>query len=177
MRKQIETHFPIVLTNGCLQTVSDTEFGISEMAEDKGGKCIVGAKEGADFEVDNPIQKNITFWAIDDCTFSSAVSDGKRCDFAIFDDETIAFAEIKRSSTKQRSAAKAEAVIQLSAMLEQCRDKLDFNNYKLLAIIALTFSKSYPIARTRKQDAELSFFNKYRAQLVEGNGITFPFVP
>lgn len=177
MRQQIETSFPIVLTNGCLQTVSDTEFGISEMAEDKGGKCIVGAKEGADFEVDNPTQKNITFWAIDDCTFSSAVSDGKRCDFGVFDDETIAFAEIKRSGKKQRSAARAEAVIQLSAMLERCQGQLDYKNFKLLAVIALTFEKSYPIARTGKQDAELSFFNKYRAQLLEGNSLTFPFVP
>ena len=175
MRKQIETHFPIVVANSCLQTVTDKSFGIAEPYEDKGGKSIIVSKENCDFAVDNPQKKEVTFWAIDDCTFTS--SEGKRCDFALFDDETIAFAEIKRSGKKQRNAVRTEATGQLSAMLEQCQGKLDFKDYRLLAIIALTFEKSYPIAKTRKQDAELTFFNKYRAQLLEGNGITFPFTP
>ena len=175
MRKQIETHFPIVIPNGCLQIVAEATFGIAEPDADKGGKSIVVAKENADFEVENPTQKALNFWAIDDCTFTSA--EGKRCDFAIFDDKTFAFAEIKRSGKKQRNAARTDATVQLTEMFERCRGKLDFSNYKLLAVIALTFEKSYPIARTRKQDAELSFFNKYRAQLLEGNGITFPFTP
>ena len=175
MRKQIETHFPIVVANSCLQTVKDKSFGIAEPYEDKGGKSMIVSKENSDFEVNNPQEKEVTFWAIDDCTFTS--SEGKRCDFALFDDETIAFAEIKRSGTKQRNAARTDATLQLSTMLEQCQGKLDFKNYRLLAIIALTFEKSYPIAKTRKQDAELTFFNKYRAQLLVGNGITFPFAP
>ena len=176
MRKQIETHFPIVVTNRCLQILSDAAFGIAEPDEDKGGKSIVVVKEKADFEVDNPNQKDLCFWAIDDCTFTS--TEGKRCDFAIFDDATIAFVEIKRTSrANQRKAAKTKAVIQLSQMLDNCKGKLDFINYKLLAVIALTSEKSFPVASTRKQDAELSFFNKYRAQLLEGNGITFPFAP
>jgi hypothetical protein len=174
MKKQIETHFPIVVTNGCLQTVSEIEFGISEPEKDKGGRSIVVAKEGADFEVENPNQKDIVFWAIDECTLFSKDKD-KRCDFAIFDDETFAFAEIKRSPAKNRQQSRTDAVIQLTSILDLCKGKLDFSQHKLLVIIALTFSKTYPIARTRKQDAELSFFNNYRAQLLEGNSISFPF--
>ena len=173
MREQIETYFPIVKINACLQTVSEIEFGISEPDKDKGGRSIIVAKKGADFEVENPNQKEIGFWAIDECTFTSG--DGKRCDFAIFDDETFAFVEIKRSKMKNRQQAKNSAVEQLEEILNHCKGKLDFSHCKLLAIIALSFSKSFPIARTRKQDAELAFFNKYQAQLLEGNSILFPY--
>ncbi len=173
MRKQIETHFPIVVPNNCLQNITDIAFGIAEPDEDKGGKSIIVVLENADFEVINLLQKEVCFWAIDDCTFTSL--DVKRCDFAIFDDETFAFAEIKRSKMKNRQQSRSNAVEQLDEILNFCKDKLDFTHYRLLAIIALSFSKSFPIARTRKQDAEVHFFNKHRAQLLEGNSITFPF--
>ncbi len=173
MRKQIETHFPIVVTNGCLQTVSDAEFGISEPEKDKGGRSIIVEKEGADFEVENPNQKDIIFWAIDDCTFTSG--EGKRCDFAVFDDETFAFVEIKRVKLKNRQQARSEAVKQLTDMLDYCKRKLDFSDYSLIVNIALKVKESHPLAKTRRQDAELSFFNNYRAQLLEGNSISFPF--
>ena len=174
MKKQIETHFPIVVTNGCLQTVSEIEFGISEPEADKGGRCIIVAKEGADFEVENSTQKKIQFWAIEDCTFFSKDKE-KRCDFAVFDDKTFAFAEIKRSKMKNRQQKRSEAVLQLSNILTVCKSKLDFQNYNLLAIKALTFQKSYPLARTGNQDAVLAFRNKFKAELLEGNSITFPF--
>lgn len=147
MRNQIETHFPIVVTNGCLQTVSEIAFGISEPEADRGGKCIIVAQEGADFEVNNPTEKEIVFWAIDDCTFSS--KDGKRCDFAVCDDETFAFVEIKRSRYKNRSDAKNKAVEQLSEILNLSIAKLDFKKHQLLAIMALSFAKNTPVASTR----------------------------
>jgi hypothetical protein len=173
MKKQIETHFPIVLTNGCLQTVSEIEFGISEPEKDKGGRSIIVEKAGADFEVDNPNQKDIVFWAIDECTLSSG--DGPKCDFAIFDDETFAFVEIKRNSYKNRSKAKVKAVEQLSEILELSKGKLNFDEVKLLAIMALKFKSSVPVGTTRKQEARLTFFNKYRAHLLEGDEIAFPY--
>ena len=177
MRKQIETHFPIVVPNSCLQTVRDKSFGIAEPNKDKGGKSIIVSKENGDFEVNNPQEKEVTFWAIDDCTFTS--SEGKRCDFALFDDETIAFIEIKRvKKLRQRSQARTEAILQLTETLEYCKGKLSFEKYYLIANIAFTTKdKSYPLAKTARQDAELSLFNKYRAQLLQGSDITFPFAP
>src|ERR1700750_498568 len=73
-------------------------------------------KEPVHFILQNPNAVNVIFAALDNCLLKAG--DQSRCDFLIGNKQKLYFVEIKQVSTKQRSAAKADAVKQLDASIE-----------------------------------------------------------
>jgi len=161
--------FPITLKNNCLTIVNDSYFEIKDFENDK--SKIIYDKNIGQFIVKNPNNKQITFLAIDNCVFKT--TEFKKCDFVIFDDKLFCFADIKDYQTKNRANARKEAKVQIEKTIELFIDKLNLSSYKIVAIIALTFKKSYPIAKVNTADAKIRFEDKFRAELFEGNEIIF----
>jgi hypothetical protein len=175
MKKQLQNAFGAALYDNCLETINMQSFEIFDPASEDGSlqeKCCI-VKWGGHFQVENKTGQWIHFLPIDGCLPMPA--DRKKCDFALFDDVQFCFADIKNVKTKQRQQAKQTAKLQLEATIQYFKEdlKIIFYNHKLLAIIALTFQKTYPLAKVADQDARIRFEDKYQAELYVGNQISF----
>lgn len=176
MKQKIITH--LAKTENCFETCKEKEFGIFDPIEKLPCRLVFGEGE-IHFKVINEQEKDIQFLKVDQCLLDD--SDGKKCDFIIFDETTFCFCEIKTfGNTSQRSNARKDAYKQLMATFKE------FNEIeipqKIEAIVALNHSKNpytkYQ-ASPKPKNAGLvlrvlgkKVINK-QIELLEGNSKTF----
>ena len=123
------------------------------------------------FEVLNPSNKDIHFVAIDNCTIPSNYF--RKCDFAVFDDNTFCFVEIKNVDLGQRYNARQKAKEQLGETIKLFKERIDMNHLKIEAIICLKAAKIFPAFPSRSQSASIEFADNFGALLLEGNSREF----
>lgn len=158
------------MKNECFLEENAAYFEIFD--DEKEGCLIRLEKETGHFQIENPNKKNIGFVKIDDCLLPS--HEHRKADFAVFDETCFCIVEIKNVKTSRRKKARANAFEQLEKTLDIFQEKeIDFSNHKLQAITAFTFERSYPIATTRMQSKVKHFFDKFNADLMEGNSKSF----
>jgi hypothetical protein len=175
MKKQLQDAFGAMLCENCLEIVNIQSFEIFDPAAEDSSqqeKCRIVETNGH-FQVENKEEQWIHFLPIDGCL--PIPVDHKKCDFALFDDKQFCFADIKNVKTKLRQQAKKSAKLQLEETIRYFKNdlKIQFDNHKLLAIIALTFQKTYPLAKVEDQDAKIRFEDQYQAELYVGNQVSF----
>lgn len=145
---RIKTAFPKTEANTCLQTLADSEFYIYDHETE--GKCythkdVVGIIH---FTVENSSTNPVYFLAIDKCLLADN-DRTKRCDCAVFDDQTFCFIEIKTtSSMTQRKKLRREAKNQLKIAISLFREHNVFTTEYLEAYVCL-------LTETKGEDSEL----------------------
>lgn len=170
MKTQLLTIFPDCIEQAHLQEETAAYF---EIFDDEATGCQILFEENAGhFKVENPKQKSLGFVKIDGCLLPS--TEHRKADFAIFDETCFCIADIKDAKKKNRQYARGEAYEQLVSTMQVFLEKgIDFSDYQVEAIIALTFRKSYPAATSRMQDKVIAFFDEFGADLLEGNSKRF----
>ncbi len=161
------------LEGDCLKIETSLEFSIAD-GEANTGRCyIVNAEETeGQFKVSNPRGKEIYFLAIDKCLLDDQ-DNLERCDFAIFDESTFCFVEIKETR-RRRGKVREKAIQQLEATINYFKQHIDFEDYRLEAIIYLVSRGAYPAADTNKEKMKARFATKLETLLLEGNHKAFP---
>ena len=106
MQNRLKAIFSQIEANGCIETILEKEFEIYDCEEEK--RCYIATEYGQ-FRVINSVEKEITFLAIDKCLFFDS-DRFKKCDCAIFDNDTLCFIEIKACKFKQRKSNKKTAI-------------------------------------------------------------------
>jgi hypothetical protein len=175
MRSAIIAAFGEGIADNCLVTTNVSHFEILDPSSDDGDiqvKCeLVFPPVRGHFLVDNPEKISIHFLAIDHCL---PIEKGRRrCDFVIFDAVKIYFADIKKVTRQNRAKARSDAREQLFETIKLFSESLDMGNFKIIAVIALTFKQTYPAATVASQDAKIRFQDALNADLLEGNQISF----
>ncbi|MGA0560747.1 hypothetical protein ACO2Q8_29040 [Larkinella sp. VNQ87] len=167
MKEQLEQVIPKVSTNGCLEAISDLEFGIYD-SETKRSYRQTDPNGIIHFTVENPNRKEIHFLAIDKCLFDDS-EPIERCDFAVFDNRTFAFVEIKETdSSIQRSAHNRKAKSQLKATIEFFQNSISFTVKHLEAYVCVGTTESRP-ARRASDLNEILEFEQLGVALYHGN--------
>lgn len=102
--------------------------------------CIISNSNDFDFQINNPKQKEIGFLKIDSCLYGS--QDGRKCDFAINDENIVYFVEVKKlrdfSSSWKSDSKKDDALDQIVQTINRFRgtyNLVDMRN--VYAIICL----------------------------------------
>lgn len=178
MSLNIESNFPICSINNCLEVYENSIFWVLDSLQSKKSFVLLDNSLpdfDFDFEVNNPNQKTIYFLAIDNCIFNDS-SDHKKCDFAIFDNQTICFVEIKNQvsinpDTRKKQARSARE--QLKETIVKFKEKIDFSDYKIEAIICQKNGSIKPAASTGMQSAGVEFQKEFNAKLLKGSSIIF----
>ena len=160
MKQQIKQAFPRVIENNCLQTVRNSIFYIFDTPE---RKCELhqNASGIIHFTVENPLGKEITFLAIDQCLFFD--SDQSRCDFAVFDAKCFCFVEIKEMNIDaRRSEHLRKARKQLLATITYFLERLKFTTRRIEAYTCVGNSSDnsrgpFPATRATGIEVTLDF--------------------
>jgi len=157
MEQQIKRKLPNCTTNKCLKSSVRSIFGISDTTAG-----IVSIEKtnyaNAHFLIKNVTRKKINVLAIDSCLLNS--SDPSKCDFAVFDNKTFCFVEIKEASTKKgRRKHKVKAVSQLYSSIKYFITRLNFKNYQIEAILCLAYPPRRPVVSTAMQSNKALFAN------------------
>ena len=172
MLDSIPAQFENCIPNNCLSTVTHNSFKVFDRENDCCYICTENEpKSLCYFTVNNPTNKPLNFLAIDKCTLTG--DKDKKCDCAIFDNSLFYFIEMKTASSASRSKRRGDAYMQLKSTIGIFKERINFDNYEILALIS--FGQSYTIPRTNSthMGRRKELFDLYRAKLVEGNLIEF----
>lgn len=165
MQDKITTAFPIVEDNICLTLTTENNVFIQDQLNDK---CIiVDNSKDYHFFIKNTDNNTIGFLAVDKCMFDDQ-SGHKKCDFVFYTNTVFVFVEIK-DTNKRQSSHKTQAKEQLEATIIKFKEKINFEEIKLLAIISWKYKPLRPTASTGMQKARFDFLTKYKVNLREGN--------
>ena len=162
MQNSLQTTFPQIDDNNCLDIVTKKEFEIYDCEEEK--RCYIATEYGQ-FKVINILEKEISFLAIDKCLFFDN-DKFKKCDCLIFDKETICFIEIKACKFKQRKSNKKTAISQLKSTIEIFRKEFDIDK-KIEAYLCIGMNPENP-PRASSSDMILEFEEELDTKLLEG---------
>ena len=156
MKQLIEKAFPQIIENTCLEILTDTKFSIYDS---ESGRCFIQKEnEGIiHFTVKNPNKKDIGFLAIDKCTFMD-YDNIERCDFAVFDNKTFCFIEIKETARRKSENSK-KARSQLLTTIQEFIKLIDFGSIRLEAyvVVGLDFSEVKPASKAQDLATTLVF--------------------
>lgn len=128
-------------------------------------------EEPVHFTLNNPLSINVCFAALDNCLMDSA--DFSRCDFIIGNSNKIYFVEVKQVGISKRRAARTDAILQLQATINFLKDRIDFNDTTLVAVICLKAKKAYPLQNATRGAEMVAFKEQLNASLMEGQSATF----
>ena len=166
MKEKIISSFSNCALNNCLEFKCDENIYIIDTETSKCKILDISEKDKANFHVINPTVKNIFFLASDRCIYTDM--DHKKCDFAVFDDKTFCFVEIKDTDDRKQRV-KRKSLEQLSTTIGKFKEKIDFEEYEIEAIISWRYRPARPAASTQMQSAKLAFSQNFGARLLEGN--------
>lgn len=170
MKQSIETTFPQSKIGNCVET-EQGDFQVFD-SEIEPKRCHIKRYEEqpAHFKVLNANRKEVHFLAIDKCILYDDAKE--HCDFAVFDDATFSFVEIKvrHPEHKRRNQDKKKACRQLKETIAYFQEKgIDFQDINLEAIICLTSEETHPVANSESQNAVAEFLFSFNAKLLIGN--------
>ncbi len=164
----LKSHFPGISINNCLKIISDSHFYVYDCPHTKQSTITLTEPAEQNFKVSNINSKPIRFLSIDNCLFFNG--DDKKCDFALYDEISFCFVEIKgirKDEHRKRKNAKRNAEIQLLAMIELFQNKLDFSNIKLEAYLCVGYATTRPSTLSKSQRAKRDFV-KLKTKLYDG---------
>jgi hypothetical protein len=169
MKQSIEITFPQSGMGNCIETEKG-DFQIFD-SEIEPKRCYIrrSEEESIHFKVLNPNQKEVHFLAIDKCILYDDAKE--HCDFAVFDDATFSFVEIKarHPEHKRRNQDKKKACRQLKETIGYFVEKgINFEKINLEAIICLTSEVTHPVANSESQNAVAEFLFSFNAKLLVG---------
>jgi len=119
--------------NNCLESVNKKHFFIQDGENQKPAFLV---EFNGEFEVINNTDSSINFLKIDSCVYDS--SDSKRCDCAIYSDNTFCFLELKNSKRTQWKNHRASAEKQLKSTISDFNDENITKNKTLEAYMCCT---------------------------------------
>lgn len=155
----------------CLETHADFYLGVFDPPGN--ARCIIvkNPSEKVHYKIRNPSAKEIHFLAIDHCMATS--SDPQRCDFAVFDEATFCFVEVKETNRpQQRAKHRQRAKAQLLETIGWFQSKIDFTGKTIEAHLCVGNLSSRPKVTSRDVTAVLRFAT-LGVDLFEGNEQTF----
>lgn len=134
MYQAVIIKFPKSIGQNCVSDSTDTTIYIEEKADKR---ChLVTDKNTAHFTIKNKDSQIIHFLAIDNCLLSSSDKQ-KRCDCAVFNDNTFCFIEIKRKKGKiGETLREARAQIKQSIIFFK-KEFTELKKYRLEAFASL----------------------------------------
>jgi hypothetical protein len=167
MKQSLETAFPQIIQNRCLEFTSKQDFYIFD-EENKSSKIT----ETGILQITNPRASELGFLKIDHCFLGN--KDPNKCDCAVFDENTFCFVEISVAKAKQRNEKRRKATEQLSNTIKLFKEKgISYKNRKLEAVMVFDFEKTYPARTSSNLEAQKLFVDECNAVLKEGNALEF----
>ena len=177
MRTKITTAFPHSVPKACISVDNRKEIIIYDDTV-KCRSCIFnggfGAAQRPYLKILNPKQKDITIVAIDNCILNA--EDGKKCDFACFDEKDFYFVELKLAAGGKSSKrlSRQHALLQLKETINIFRGSIDFSGYIKYACSCVGYHKTTPAATAADLNNRLDFINNCdNTHLIQGDQITF----
>ena len=171
MKDQIILHFSFCIEKGWLVRENSSFFQIYEI-EGISVICKDHFPNSLSFvDVRNPKEKDLHFLSIDKAIINDNLS--KKCDFAIFDESTICFAEIKTASSSKRGERRRDAYEQLKTTILHFQSIISFDNYQIEAWICFGTKNRYPKTTSKNMVMKKAMFDECRAILCEGNEMMF----
>ena len=169
------TPFPHCDPNQCLQVEAANKFVVIDTPAGKSTiyKGDTSLLQFPYFTVYNPAEKNIYFLAIDECIYFA--KDGKKCDFAVHDENIICFVEIKLAAgnANTRRAKKKDAILQLKTSINDFTQKVNLTPLKLEACLCVGYKTAAPRTKASSQGNAKDFIDNFNTELFEGNEMTF----
>ena len=155
----------------CIESSTDDEMVVCEKGGD-GSPCAFHKTERDGFYIKNSRQKEIHLLATDQCFFT--VTDEKRCDCIVFDDDYYCFVELKLSVKPRNFGDNAkEARKQLGNTIRFFEEtsKADFQiflEFKREAYVVMR-DHVYPRNIAARKEAHIRFLQEYKVPLFEQN--------
>ena len=171
----LAAHFPPIKDNNCLEVNTSNIFYVYDAPD---GRCRADTTmpTGQSFVVDNPDGKAIRLLAVDHCMLFDG--DGRRCDFALYDETCLSFVELKDvggDDHQKRRAAKKVAKVQLIETITLFQNNLPssaFSGITLEAYLCIGRRTARPATRSASQAARRDFAQK-GVRLYDGCGKVF----
>jgi hypothetical protein len=168
MDKSLKLSFSKINDNHCLETKADKLFYVHDCPHTK--KSIISLEKPAEhhFKVINKKAQSLRFLGIDHCMFFDG--DFKKCDFALYDNATFCFVElkeVKKDDHQMRRAAKKKAEQQLLSVIELFQNTLDFSKTNLEAYLCVGFQRTRPSFLSKSQRA-MKDFVRLKTKLFDG---------
>ena len=116
----------------CLESVEEKHFFIQDGSNQKPAFIV---KEKGEFEVINHTSDSINFLKTDSCISDS--NDTKRCDCAVFNNDTFCFIELKCIRASKFTTNRKKAETQLEATIDNFKDEDILSNKNLEAYVCL----------------------------------------
>lgn len=170
IQSKIVATFPKCVENTCLETVNYVRFWINDPTDNQ-SKCEIVTEENPNnhFEIENFAEKKIHFLAIDKCIFQDS-DEHKKCDFAVFDEMSFCWVEVKDVKPRNRKNSRKMAIEQLKRTIEIFKKNIDFGKIKLEANVCF-HSKISTRPQFSATNAAIvkEFQDEFRVRLTEGN--------
>ena len=165
MKAQIDSLF---IHNNCLSISSFLEIRIKEINQI--AQIIDSSIPNEHFKIENPERIDTYILTIDGCL--KFKTNQKKCDFSFWSTNDFYFVEIK-DTINRTSPNKRNAVNQLEKTIQYFfKNKIDFNNRRVYAVVSWSYNPSRPLASTTMQNHSFRFQKSYNTILLEGNNIT-----
>lgn len=165
MKAQIDSLFN---HNNCLSISSFLEIRIKEINQI--AQIIDSSIPNEHFKIENPERIDTYILTIDGCL--KFKTNQKKCDFSFWSTNDFYFVEIK-DTINRTSPNKRNAVNQLEKTIQYFfKNKIDFNNRRVYAVVSWSYNPSRPLASTTMQNHSFRFQKSYNTILLEGNNIT-----
>ncbi len=160
--------------NRCVESTHSNEFYVAEK-EDK--RCYIIYNPYPDypnFSVLNPLGKEITMVAVDNCIYCS--NDSERCDFVIYDDDVFCFVELKRAFDPKLIVEKRDkAINQLIETITAFNYIIDYGGRRVEAYPCVGYNKCVPQCSASNLAHIKLFEDRFQVDLCDGNQREFKY--
>ncbi|TAF74840.1 MAG: hypothetical protein EAZ53_07215 [Bacteroidetes bacterium] len=169
--KTIQKAFPICESNQCLLEITNNLE--TKILDQNNSKCIIIEYDDFHFLASNPNYTELYFLAIDKCLLFDNENQGEgRADFAIISKNEFCIVEIK-DTFRNRNAHKTTINKQLEDTIIYClENNAILEIQKRILVQCWSYKPSRP-AMPSKQNAYKYFYDKFNAELLEGNNRVF----
>ena len=174
MISRITNAYPNCGIHNCLETTTAPKIIIIDTIS--GRACIWNGQTKLCypcFTVINSKLENVNFLAIDGCIYQSE-DNHKRCDFAVFNDKTFCFVELKLAErSKNRSIRRKDALVQLDVTINKFKQLISFQGYTVEAFACVGYKSTIPKSRASNTNKVKEFWDTHNVDLCAGNQVVF----
>lgn len=173
MLLRINEAFAHCAGNGCLYSTSRALFFVIDPAAGKSQLHLADEPPHFPcFAVKNNTNAEVHVLCIDDCIFFAG--DGKKCDFAVFDDSVFCFVEMKKGLGSNRNKKKRDGAEQLKTTIRDFLQRIKFDDYRVEACLNVGYRETSPRISASNQNLRKQFMDEFGIDLFEGSEICFP---
>lgn len=179
IKEEIEQKFNLCSNNQCIEFYLE-DFDVEDDRNASNLPCRKVDFEKGEFSIETNGNK-VNFLKIDACILFA--DDGKKCDFAVFNNREFVFVELKEvKNRKNKKNRKRDAYKQLEKTLEIFiqEKKVNFEKYQekgnlklAVAVIQSNTNTKFPASTAKSQQQKAHFQTNYQAKLYEGHIYSF----